>query len=336
MHHPYAKIGTYVVTLTVEDDAGLVSTAEVTIQVLNRSPHAKVTVSPSVVLTSDVISLDARGSSDPDGTIADYTWIFGDGSVAHGAQVSHSYTGDGMFMVVLTVLDDAGGADSTSVFVQVENRPPIAAAEGPATALTLDGVGFTGNGSADPDGRIVEYFWDFGDGRGAKGREVVHSYDASGTYTVHLTVMDDDSRTDVTSLSITVANRPPVVSANVTAETYVNGTVRLDGTASYDPDGLVSRWAWEFGDGTTGEGREAFHVYVTKGSYAWNLTISDDKGGVAVAKGTVIITERPVITPPKPPGGEEQTPGLGALAAALAIVSAAVAAAGASARRRRE
>ena len=337
MHHQYVKIGTYAVVLTVVDDGGLASTTGVTVLVLNRAPHAKVTVSPSVVLTSDIITLDARGSTDPDGTIADYTWIFGDGSVAHGAQVSHSYGADGMFMVVLTVLDDAGSADSTSVFVQVENRAPIAAAEGPATTVTLDGVGFTGNSSADPDGRIVEYFWDFGDGSGAKGREVVHIYDASGTYTVRLTVMDDDSRTDATSISITVSNRPPVVATNVTAETYVNGTVRFDGTASYDPDGLVSRWAWSFGDGTTGEGREVFHVYLVKGSHEWNLTIYDDKGSVSLASGTVLIKERPVIVPPPKPDGHKATPGMGAVAAALAVVSAAVAAAvGASARRRRE
>jgi PKD repeat protein len=198
----------------------------------------------------------------------------------------------------------------------------------------LEGVGFTGNASKDPDGRIVEYFWDFGDGRGAKGREVVHSYDASGTYTIRLTVMDDDSRTDATSISITVANRPPVVSANVTAEAYVNGTIRFDGTTSYDPDGLVSRWLWAYGDGTTGEGREVFHVYAKKGSYEWNLTIYDDKGGVSLASGAVLIQERPVITPPTTHGGHKSTPGMGAVAAALAAVSAA-AAAGASARRRR-
>ena len=335
MRHGYAKIGTYVVTLTVVDDAGLTSAAKVTVQVLNRAPHAKLSIAPAMVLTSDVITLDARGSIDTDGTIVDYTWIFGDGSVTHGAQVSHSYGADGIYMVVLTVVDDAGGADSTSVFVQVENRAPIAAAEGPATATTLDGVPFSANGSSDPDGIVSECFWDFGDGRGAKGAEVVHSYDSSGTYTVRLTVMDDDSRTDATSISITVANRPPVVSANVTADAYVNGTVMFDGTDSYDPDGLVSRWVWVFGDGSTGEGREAFHVYAIKGSFAWNLTIVDDKGGVAVAKGTILIQDRPVITPPTPQGGEEETPGMGALAAALAVVAAA-AAASVSARRRRE
>jgi PKD repeat protein len=337
MHHQYAKIGAYVVSLTVEDDGGLTSTVEVTVQVLNQAPHAKVTVSPAMVLTSDVVTLDARGSSDPDGALADYTWIFGDGSVAHGAQVSHSYASDGIYMVVLTVVDDAGGADSTSIFVQVENRAPIAAAAGPGTALTLDEVTFRADGTVDPDGVIADYFWDFGDGRSAKGREVIHSYDASGTYTVRLTVMDDDSRTDATSISLIVSNRPPVVATNVTAETYVNGTVRFDGTASYDPDGLVSRWAWSFGDGTTGEGREVFHVYLVKGSHEWNLTIYDDKGSVSLASGTVLIKDRPVITPPATPGGHKATPGMGAVAAALAVVSAAVAAAvGASARRRRE
>jgi PKD repeat protein len=55
-------------------------------------------------------------------------------------------------------------------------------------------------------------------------------------------------------------------------------TCSFDGSASSDPDGNVSAWAWDFGDGTTGTGETASHTYSEAGDYAVKLTVTDDKG----------------------------------------------------------
>ena len=340
VRHAYARVGTYKVRLVVVDDGGLESSADVEVRVLNRAPHAKVTASPTILLTSDTVSFDGRTSTDPDGTIVDWTWIFGDGSLAHGSSVGHSYAADGVYMVVLTVLDDAGGADSTSVFVQVENRPPVPVASGPATSITLVAVGFSGANSTDPDGTVGRWFWDFGDGRTADGVTVSHAYDAPGEYTVRLTVMDDDSRTMTTTIGIDIANRPPAASATVVRSAYVNETVRFDCAASQDPDGLVSKWIWYFGDGSDGEGRETFHEYLTPGTYSWNLTVIDDRGATGTVSGTITVSPQPVIPGPDDGDGDGDgdggglLPGMGALATALALLTAVAVAAGAGARAR--
>jgi len=72
------------------------------------------------------------------------------------------------------------------------NLPPIAFIEGPHTALVLEEVQFTGSGSSDPDGQIISYSWDLGDGSTAEGPDITHRYSRVGVFRVELTVEDDD------------------------------------------------------------------------------------------------------------------------------------------------
>lgn len=65
---------------------------------------------------------------------------------------------------------------------------------------------FDGGLSVDPDGSIVRYEWDFGDGNTATGQTVTHTYASDGDYTVTLTVTDDDGQTDDTQKTVGVAS----------------------------------------------------------------------------------------------------------------------------------
>jgi PKD repeat protein len=276
------------------------------------------------------VELDGRGSTDSDGTIETYTWIFGDGAVAYGSTVNHVYEDDGVYMVVLTVTDDLGGTDSTSVFIQVENRPPMPAIASPDETITLVGTELTAEGSLDPDGAIAGFYWDFGDGAGDNGFNVTHVFTGTGTYTVRLTVMDDDGRTASTNVTLFVANRPPEAHAEAPGSSMANSTVRFDASGSYDPDGILSTWEWDFGDEKTGEGREAYHRYTESGTYVWTLTVTDDTGDATEFNGTIQITaapEDPTDTPEEPeePSDDEGLlPGPSAVLAmaTLALVTA--------------
>jgi PKD repeat protein len=314
----------------VEDDGGLTSSYSRVIEVLNRMPSAHISASLLTLSTGDSLELDGSGSSDPDGSVEAYTWILGDGSVAYGRQVSHVYDDDGIYMVVLTITDDMDGTDSTSVFIQVENRPPMPAIAGPDSVLTLMDAEFTAEGTLDPDGRIEGFFWDFGDGNADNGWNVSHEYLTSGIYSVRLTVLDDDGRSAFTSVSIEIINRPPTPEAETPLEATQNTTVRFDGTGSYDPDGLITAWQWDFGDDSTGEGREGYHRYIEAGTYTWALTVVDDSGDSQEISGSIYIKDRPqdpIIPGPDDDEPTEDSPGPGAFVAltTLALVGISIA-----------
>lgn len=86
----------------------------------------------------------------------------------------------------------------------VSEVPPVAAFSYADSCLT---VSFSDE-SSDADGSIVSYHWDFGDGDTSAVQHPVHTYSGSGTYTVQLTVTDDDARTDTVSLDVTLIAGP--------------------------------------------------------------------------------------------------------------------------------
>jgi hypothetical protein len=81
------------------------------------------------------------------------------------------------------------------------NEPPLATFTFACTDLTCN---FDGSGSSDPDGTVVGYQWDFGDGTNAAGTALSHGYAAAGTYTVSLTVTDDAGLTGTATQNVTV------------------------------------------------------------------------------------------------------------------------------------
>ncbi len=90
--------------------------------------------------------------------------------------------------------------------LDVTNASPIAKFEfSPAEPSTKEQVFFSDQ-SSDPDGTIVSYQWDFGDGARSTDRSPTYAYERAGTYTVTLTVTDNEGATNSTSVSITVIN----------------------------------------------------------------------------------------------------------------------------------
>jgi PKD repeat protein len=209
--------GSYQVTLTVTDDSGLSDSATQTVQVEEPNlPPTAVIGGPMSGLEGETLSFNGSGSSDSDGRIVSYAWDLGDGSTGSGVDVNHSYSAAGSYQVTLTVTDDGGLDDSATQAVQVEepNLPPTAVISGPTGGLVGETLSFSGAGSTDDDGLIVSYAWDFSDGTTSSGITVTHSYSATGSYQVTLSVTDDSGLSDGTMQTVQVGevaqiNPPP-------------------------------------------------------------------------------------------------------------------------------
>jgi hypothetical protein len=140
---------------------------------------------------------------------------------------------------------------------------------------------FDGTGSSDPDGGMLLYAWDFGDGSPiGKGVKPTHTYTAVGVRNVTLTVIDeaDTPASDSAAALIASGDLPPVADAGGPYKGKKGKPMTFDGTGSDDPDGGNLLYAWDFGDGNIGSGPTPDHTYDEKGTYNVILTVRDDSG----------------------------------------------------------
>lgn len=97
-------------------------------------------------------------------------------------------------------------------------------------------------------------------------------------------------------------NKPPVADATA-GEPYrglINTTILFNGSNSYDPDGNITSWYWEFGDNTNGTGKIRNHLYSTAGTYQITLTVTDEKGATNTTRTTCQITQPQSNVAPTP------------------------------------
>ena len=119
--------------------------------------------------------------------------------------VSHTYGTGGDYVVTLTVVNDRGTTATASQHITL-NSPPAALFTSTCIALTCT---FNASGSSDLDGTIVNYVWNFGDGRIGSGATLTHSYAVGGSYAVTLLVTDNGGATGTRTMTVTVI--PPSI-----------------------------------------------------------------------------------------------------------------------------
>ncbi len=158
----------------------------------NRAPNPQISITPDPGSITTVLKLDASESTD-DGTITEYLWEFSDGGIRHGDKAKYQFADTGTYTIRLTVTDDRGGVSSSVREIEIlESLPPV-------VSFTIDPPFGTQNttylfdatASYDPDGTIVKYQWDFGDGFSSKSVTPRHKFETPGDYEITLTLTDD-------------------------------------------------------------------------------------------------------------------------------------------------
>jgi hypothetical protein len=322
--------GTYVFRLTVTDDKGATSSDDVTVSVngTNQAPVANAGTDISITLPTNSTTLNGSASKDPDGIIKTYSWTKISGpsqyTIADATAVSTALTNlvAGTYIFRLQVTDDKGATATDDITVVVNNtgtpanQPPVASA-GADMNITLPTSSVTLNGSAskDPDGTIQRYSWTKISGptqflfASAGSPITVVSNLIAGTYVFRLTVTDDKgaSATDDVTVIVNQANStnnlPPIADAGADITIQVGTTsVRLDGSASKDPDGTIAAYRW-----TKISGPSAFNLstwdtattslsQVVAGVYVFRLTVTDDKGATGTDTVTVTVLDLKAAT----------------------------------------
>ncbi len=272
---------------------------------VNQPPVAVIDASPLSGTAPLTVTFDARYSHD-DGQITEYHWDLGDphdSAPLTTEKGTHTYKYPGTYLVKLTVIDNKGAFDSQQVAITVKNAPPVGNFSISTNAPTVGAaVKFDASESYDPNGKVVSYHWDFGDGTTGDGVKVTHSYAEKGYYVIKLTVTDDSGATAVVRHAVTVsasgggcsgggAHIPLAVITGIPSCSggKVGVPIEFNGGYSRASDGHITSYNWNFGDGTTASGVSVSHTYQKPGRYIITLTVTDNAGATGSATGSVSI-----------------------------------------------
>lgn len=306
------KPGSYILYLVVTDALGAASAVDqVIINTVNATPVARAGADQAVHVGLTA-QLDGGLSSDADGdTPLAYAWFIvskpaGSAAVLSSAQsVSASFVPDivGTYVLSLIVTDQLGASSAADqIVINASNATPIAQA-GPDKSVHIGATAvLDGSGSTDGDGDYpLSYAWVLESRPMSSASTLTNAHavnasltvDKAGDYVVSLVVTDKLGAVSVAdTLVISTTNVAPVANAGTDqAIMRVNGTVQLDGTASYDPDGDPIQFLWtfdsmpassaaQFNDKTSPQPR---FVADTHGDYIVRLTVTDMYGLTGIA-----------------------------------------------------
>jgi len=246
INYSYSEISPIItVTLRVYDGDQEDSTS---IQIfINNTPPVAMAGNNRTAEIGETITFNGSGSYDPDepfDQITNYQWNMGNGDILNGEKVQYAYNeGGGEYKVVLTVFD-GDSSDNDSVVVSLNNTIPVALLKLPSSTVYANvDLYFDGSASHDPDGEIVEYYFDFGDGHStgwtiSEGSN--HTYRESGEYAPRLKVKDSKGGISLwNSMAITVLpvpNNRPLLEIDAPLEGAVVASPLIVEGKSSDPD----------------------------------------------------------------------------------------------------
>ena len=186
--------------LVLQSLAGCTGVLETTVE-----PRAALTAYPLEIQEGEMVNFDARASDAIEGIISDYSWDFGDEIEVNTVAgfTSHQFNEPGLYNVRLTVTNDQGGTDSTTVMIRVNGAPQLNLSL-PEVIRAGDIALLDASGTVDPEGAPLSFEWDLnhfedtdsdGDTRNdidSTDSIVYHETEHSGSITGSLTISDGE------------------------------------------------------------------------------------------------------------------------------------------------
>jgi len=189
--------------------------------------------------------------------------------------------------------------DEIEAAIESNSQPPLAVLSGTA-ALAEGGSGsFDASGSLDPNGSIVSYHWNFGDGGTGEGASVAHVFAQDGAFVVTVTTTDNDGLTDTASMTVTVGNVAPVLAGIADGSLDEGDAYTVSGSFT-DPGADTWTASVNWGDGSapsqaivTGHAFSLVHVYPNAGTFTVTVTVADDDSSVSGTHSVTVVATVP-------------------------------------------
>ncbi len=191
-------------------------------------------LSPTEVIEGDQAEFRAHGVK-PNG--GKYLWDFGDELGGSGEIVNHVYIDEGQYTITLTVIDGQGsiGVAKSQINILHRNEVPVASLAstygGQGQTIKVNSIAFfDGGSSSDPDGDVLSFEWNFGDGTTGEGIRPNHFYESVGNFTVTLVVSDNGNLSSTAQTWLMVIIRTYSIS-------FSEQTVTVPALAGYTAEG---------------------------------------------------------------------------------------------------
>ncbi|BAJ01893.1 hypothetical protein SVI_1922 [Shewanella violacea DSS12] len=249
------------------------------------------------------INFFSTGSADSDGTIASYSWDFGDGNTSTQADPVHTYATAATFNVTLTVTDDLGGTASVTTTAAITSSGVMELKNGVpqsgVTANTGEFAKFFINVPAGATNLVIKISGGTGDADlytqsgseptdssyacrpylGGNSETCTQAAPAQGRWYANLKAYSTFANlTIVASFDTGTANVAPVANANGAYAGNVSQVINFSSQGSNDSDGSIASYEWNFGDGSVSTQANPTHAYSAAGSYTVTLTVTDNGG----------------------------------------------------------
>lgn len=269
--------GNVVLTLSSTDNKGCPATSKSFTATFVPSPLASFNPSQKLCKNEGVLFTNTSQANGTDSL--EYVWDFGDSSgVSIAVDPLHTFTNTGSYVITLTVTGNSAlnvsCPDTTSKRVLI-NPTPVANYDFLNGCKDL--ITQFRDSSSVFGGSIVSWNWQFGDNSPVSAvKNPAHTYTASGTFNVLLTVTSNNLCTAFTSKLVTI-NPTPVAEFGLTN----NPSVAQEPIYFSDfstPTSTIKQWYWDFGDGGFDNVQAPSHIYADADIYQVTLTVTDDAG----------------------------------------------------------
>ncbi len=309
LEHTYMNAGTYqpkIIISKIDSPSQTVTDYGLTINVFEPDPLGNPNASfiPVPGYGRAPLNVSFFGSSSGgSGEIATWNWEFDDGQTSDLQNPNHTFEENGIYQVNLTVTDAVTKLQSDKYSLNItvdETEKPYAAftwrAEGDSTFVPMV-VHFIDQSILKPEwGGQVNYSWVFDDGTFSNEQNPIHTFADNGRYNVTLDVKTPDGYPlKMANATINVETAPELVPSFIAVPT--EGEVPLTVSFYDTTPANVTKWEWDFDDGSTSDVQNPVHNYLTAGTYEVTLNVADNtRTSTEPATKTVIVTEPSFLT----------------------------------------